>query len=83
MAHYRSSTVGLRAALALLALLALLVRWAMSVGPAPADGASPPRLPARARFPALDPLWEAWFTEAMSGARFRCRHLDAEEGQPE
>jgi len=34
-------------------------------------------------FPAQDPLWEARFTEAMSNARFRCRYLNAEEGQPE
>ena len=33
-------------------------------------------------FPARDPLWEATFTEAMSNARFRCRYLNAEEGQP-
>ena len=33
-------------------------------------------------FPARDPLWEARFTEAMSNARFRCRYLNAEEGQP-
>ena len=32
-------------------------------------------------FPAHDPLWEARFTEAMSGARFRCRYLNAEEDQ--
>ncbi|MGY1649821.1 hypothetical protein [Geodermatophilus sp. SYSU D01119] len=32
-----------------------------------------------ATFPADDPAWEARFTEAMAGARFRCRYLDAEE----
>ena len=31
------------------------------------------------RFPALDPSWEARFTEAMSTARFRCAYLNAEE----
>ena len=30
-------------------------------------------------FPALDPAWEALFTEAMSRARFRCTYLNAEE----
>jgi hypothetical protein len=30
-------------------------------------------------FPADDPAWEARFTEAMAGARFRCSYLDAEE----
>jgi hypothetical protein len=30
-------------------------------------------------FPAADPAWEARFTEAMSGARFRCAYLNAEE----
>ncbi|TFV62029.1 hypothetical protein E4P41_08485 [Geodermatophilus sp. DF01-2] len=30
-------------------------------------------------FPATDPAWEARFTEAMSGARFRCAYLNAEE----
>ena len=30
-------------------------------------------------FPALDPAWEALFTEAMSRARFRCAYLNAEE----
>jgi hypothetical protein len=33
-------------------------------------------------FPARDPLWEARFTEAMAGARFRCRYLNAEDDQP-
>ena len=35
-------------------------------------------------FPARDPHWEARFTEAMSGARFRCSYLNTEEdqGQP-
>jgi hypothetical protein len=32
-----------------------------------------------ATFAADDPAWEARFTEAMAGARFRCRYLDAEE----
>jgi hypothetical protein len=32
-----------------------------------------------AAFPASDPAWEARFTEAMSGARFRCSYLNAEE----
>jgi hypothetical protein len=32
-----------------------------------------------ATFPAADPAWEARFTEAMSGARFRCTYLNAEE----
>ncbi|RBY74444.1 hypothetical protein DQ238_21980 [Geodermatophilus sp. TF02-6] len=32
-------------------------------------------------FPASDPAWEARFTEAMSGARFRCTYLNAEESQ--
>ena len=30
-------------------------------------------------FSAADPAWEARFTEAMSGARFRCSYLNAEE----
>ncbi|NEK57711.1 hypothetical protein GCU56_07480 [Geodermatophilus sabuli] len=30
-------------------------------------------------FPADDPAWEVRFTEAMSGARFRCGYLNAEE----
>jgi hypothetical protein len=30
-------------------------------------------------FPAVDPAWEARFTEAMSRARFRCAYLNAEE----
>ena len=30
-------------------------------------------------FPAADPAWETRFTEAMSGARFRCSYLNAEE----
>jgi hypothetical protein len=30
-------------------------------------------------FSATDPAWEARFTEAMSGARFRCSYLNAEE----
>ena len=30
-------------------------------------------------FPASDPAWESRFTEAMSGARFRCSFLNAEE----
>ena len=30
-------------------------------------------------FPATDPAWESRFTEAMSGARFRCSFLNAEE----
>jgi hypothetical protein len=30
-------------------------------------------------FPATDPAWESRFTEAMSGARFRCSYLNAEE----
>ena len=30
-------------------------------------------------FPAADSAWEARFTEAMSGARFRCSYLNAEE----
>ena len=33
-----------------------------------------------AEFPADDPAWEARFTEAMAGARFRCSYLDAEDG---
>ena len=35
-------------------------------------------------FPARDPMWEARFTEAMSGARFRCSYLNTEEerGKP-
>ena len=28
---------------------------------------------------AADPAWEARFIEAMSGARFRCAYLNAEE----
>ncbi|TYP86179.1 hypothetical protein [Blastococcus xanthinilyticus] len=32
-------------------------------------------------FPAQDPMWEARFTEAMAGARFRCSYLNTEEGQ--
>ncbi|MFC4693251.1 MULTISPECIES: hypothetical protein [Geodermatophilus] len=32
-----------------------------------------------AAFPADDPAWEARFTEAMAGARFRCSYLDAED----
>ena len=30
-------------------------------------------------FPATDPAWEFLFTEAMSGARFRCSFLNAED----
>jgi hypothetical protein len=30
-------------------------------------------------FPATDPAWESLFTEAMSGARFRCSYLNAED----
>ncbi|WP_369258382.1 hypothetical protein [Geodermatophilus amargosae] len=30
-------------------------------------------------FPSDDPAWEARFTEAMAGARYRCSYLDAEE----
>ncbi|SNS74916.1 hypothetical protein SAMN06893096_107149 [Geodermatophilus pulveris] len=30
-------------------------------------------------FAAADPAWEARFTEAMAGARFRCAYLNAEE----
>ena len=30
-------------------------------------------------FASDDPAWEALFTEAMSGARFRCSYLNAEE----
>ena len=30
-------------------------------------------------FPASDPAWESRFTEAMSGARFRCSYLNAED----
>ena len=30
-------------------------------------------------FASDDPAWEARFTEAMSGARFRCSYLNAEE----
>jgi hypothetical protein len=30
-------------------------------------------------FSAGDPAWEARFTEAMAGARFRCSYLNAEE----
>ncbi len=33
-----------------------------------------------ATFPADDAAWEARFTEAMAGARFRCGYLNAEEG---
>jgi hypothetical protein len=29
--------------------------------------------------PAADPAWEARFTEAMAGARFRCSYLNAED----
>jgi len=32
-------------------------------------------------FPADDPAWEARFTEAMAGARFRCSYLNTEEGR--
>jgi len=32
-------------------------------------------------FSARDPMWEARFTEAMSGARFRCSYLNAEDDQ--
>ncbi|MGY1718077.1 hypothetical protein ACI8AG_03390 [Blastococcus sp. SYSU DS0552] len=32
-------------------------------------------------FPADDPMWEARFTEAMAGARFRCSYLNTEEGE--
>jgi hypothetical protein len=32
-------------------------------------------------FPADDPMWEARFTEAMAGARFRCSYLNREEEQ--
>ncbi|MDK3258818.1 hypothetical protein [Blastococcus capsensis] len=32
-------------------------------------------------FPARDPMWEARFTEAMAGARFRCSYLNTEEEQ--
>lgn len=32
-------------------------------------------------FPALDPAWEARFTEAMSAARFRCDYLNAEDSR--
>ena len=32
-----------------------------------------------ATFSAADPAWEARFIEAMSGARFRCAYLNAEE----
>jgi len=32
-----------------------------------------------ATFPSADPAWEARFIEAMSGARFRCSFLNAEE----
>jgi len=32
-------------------------------------------------FPADDPAWEARFTEAMAGARYRCGYLNAEESQ--
>ena len=30
-------------------------------------------------FSATDPAWESLFTEAMSGARFRCSYLNAED----
>ena len=30
-------------------------------------------------FSSADPAWEARFTEAMSGARFRCSYLNAED----
>lgn len=30
-------------------------------------------------FPAHDPAWEARFTEAMAGARYRCAYLEREE----
>jgi hypothetical protein len=30
-------------------------------------------------FSAADPAWESRFTEAMSGARFRCSYLNTEE----
>jgi hypothetical protein len=30
-------------------------------------------------FPADDPAWEARFTEAMAGARYRCGYLNTEE----
>jgi len=30
-------------------------------------------------FSAADPAWEARFTEAMAGARFRCSYLNTEE----
>ena len=36
-----------------------------------------------ATFPAADPAWEARFTEAMSGARFRCAYLNTEESPGE
>jgi hypothetical protein len=32
-------------------------------------------------FPADDPAWEARFSEAMAGARFRCDWLNTEEGR--
>jgi hypothetical protein len=32
-------------------------------------------------FPADDPAWEARFTEAMAGARFRCSYLNAEDSR--
>ena len=32
-------------------------------------------------FPSDDPAWEARFTEAMAGARFRCTYLNAEESR--
>jgi hypothetical protein len=35
-----------------------------------------------ATFPADDPAWEARFTEAMAGARFRCGYLNNEEQGP-
>ena len=36
-----------------------------------------------ATFPAADPAWEARFIEALSGARFRCAYLNAEESPGE
>ena len=36
-----------------------------------------------ATFPAANPSWEARFIEAMSGARFRCAYLNAEESPGE
>ena len=32
-------------------------------------------------FPADDPAWEARFTEAMAGARYRCTYLNAEDSR--